>query len=212
MRPSAKWTLRNALILNLILIQALAACGRKGPASSTSDVGEAADSVYPGAQDGFSDDEPVAIPDPVTIPEEVPQVPAQPQQPETQPVDPATQSTLLAPNPQGVVMKDFERRVIELTNAERQKRGLGILTVNGHLLDNCRRWAGNMANRHSMYHSNMDFGGENVAWNQANAEEVVTAWMNSPGHRANILRPGFKSIGVGMARSNGPYWCQQFGW
>jgi uncharacterized protein YkwD len=208
MRRSANRTLKTNVIISLVLIQALAACGRDNGSSSKD---QYASDAMAGWNNSFDENEdPVRIPDPVDAPANPPVDPAAP--PATPDVDPATISTALAPNPQGVAMKDFERRVIELTNAERQKRGLGILTVNGHLLDNCRRWAGNMANRRSMYHSNMDFGGENVAWNQSNAEEVVTAWMNSPGHRANILRPGFKSIGVGMARSNGPYWCQQFGW
>lgn len=206
MRLSAKWTLKKSLMIALVTTQALVACGRD-TASSSKD--QYASDAMAGWENGYEGDEdPVRIPDPV----EMPQYPTPPAQPEQPPADPATISTPLAPNPQGVALKDFERRVIELTNAERQKRGLSILTVNGRLLDNCRRWAGNMASRRSMYHSNMDFGGENVAWNQADAEEVVTAWMNSPGHRANILRSGFKTIGVGMARSNGPYWCQQFGW
>jgi uncharacterized protein YkwD len=208
MRQSANRTLKTNVIIGLVLVQVLAACGRDN-ASSSKD--QYASDAMAGWNNAFDENEdPVRIPDPVDAPANPPVDPAAP--PANPVVDPATISTALAPNPQGVAMKDFERRVIELTNAERQKRGLGILTVNGHLLDNCRRWAGNMANRRSMYHSNMDFGGENVAWNQSNAEEVLTAWMNSPGHRANILRPGFKSIGVGMARSNGPYWCQQFGW
>merc|ERR1719456_31965 len=52
-------------------------------------------------------------------------------------------------------------------------------------------------------------GGENVAWNQRSAEQVMSAWMNSPGHRANILNSGFKNIGIGL--SDGWYWTQVFG-
>jgi len=54
--------------------------------------------------------------------------------------------------------------------------------------------------------------GENIASGQRTPEAVVTAWMNSEGHRANILSPNFSKIGVGYAtNSNGtPYWTQMF--
>lgn len=53
--------------------------------------------------------------------------------------------------------------------------------------------------------------GENIAWGQKSPEEVVNAWMNSSGHRANIMNPNFTSIGVGYYRQNGVnYWCQLF--
>ncbi len=54
--------------------------------------------------------------------------------------------------------------------------------------------------------------GENIASGQRTAQAVVTAWMNSEGHRKNILNPNFTEIGVGYAtKSNGtPYWTQMF--
>ena len=53
--------------------------------------------------------------------------------------------------------------------------------------------------------------GENIAMGQRTPEEVVQAWMNSPGHRANILNEGFEEIGVGVAEVNGTlYWVQLF--
>lgn len=51
--------------------------------------------------------------------------------------------------------------------------------------------------------------GENIAQGQRTPEEVVQAWMNSAGHRANILNSGFTHIGVGYVES-GNYWTQQF--
>lgn len=186
----------------LTMIQGLTACGSANQSDSKelmpqdSAIGEA---LYRPDDSPFvkevaaEDDDPVRIPDPVL------------------PEDPATGSTPLAPNPGKFALKDFERRVVELTNAERQKRGLGILNVDGRLTEQCRRWSSTMATQRRMYHSRMSFSGENVAWNQRTPEAVVTAWMNSPGHRANILRSSFKSIGVSMVSSNGPYWCQQFG-
>jgi len=53
--------------------------------------------------------------------------------------------------------------------------------------------------------------GENVAWNQSDVAQVMYAWMNSSGHRANILSGSFTHVGVGRADSNGPYWTQVFG-
>jgi uncharacterized protein YkwD len=54
---------------------------------------------------------------------------------------------------------------------------------------------------------------ENVAWNQSNAQSAVTTWMNSSGHRANILDPNLTEMGAAMARSarGEPYWIQVFG-
>jgi uncharacterized protein YkwD len=55
--------------------------------------------------------------------------------------------------------------------------------------------------------------GENIACGQRSPAEVVTGWMNSPGHRANILRREFTHIGVGFAGGGraGTYWTQVFG-
>lgn len=54
---------------------------------------------------------------------------------------------------------------------------------------------------------------ENVAWNQRDAQSVVSSWMSSSGHRANILDPALREIGVAMTRSakGEPYWVQVFG-
>ena len=63
-----------------------------------------------------------------------------------------------------------------------------------------------------------DFGyeyiiiGENIAMGQRTPQEVMTAWMNSPGHRGNILSTAFTEIGVGVAKSKSGsyYWTQMF--
>ena len=51
--------------------------------------------------------------------------------------------------------------------------------------------------------------GENIAYGQRTPREVVAAWMNSPGHRANILNASYTQIGVGYVAS-GNYWTQLF--
>ncbi len=53
------------------------------------------------------------------------------------------------------------------------------------------------------------YAGENIAMGQKTPEEVVNAWMNSEGHRANILNPNYNTIGVGYV-SQGNYWTQEF--
>lgn len=54
--------------------------------------------------------------------------------------------------------------------------------------------------------------GENVAWNQRDVPAVMTAWLNSPGHRANIMG-GYRDVGLALARGvkGDPYWCSVFG-
>lgn len=54
-------------------------------------------------------------------------------------------------------------------------------------------------------------GGENIAMGQTSASQVMTDWMNSPGHRANILNCQFTAIGIGLD-TNGWYWTQDFGY
>jgi uncharacterized protein YkwD len=54
-------------------------------------------------------------------------------------------------------------------------------------------------------------GGENIAYGQKDAQAVMTAWMNSPGHRANILNCTFTRIGLGLAGTRN-YWVQDFGY
>ena len=53
------------------------------------------------------------------------------------------------------------------------------------------------------------FAGENIAYGQRTPQEVVNAWMNSSGHRANILHASYTQIGVGYV-ANGRYWTQMF--
>lgn len=54
---------------------------------------------------------------------------------------------------------------------------------------------------------------ENIAWNQSNADEAMNSWLNSSGHRANIMDPNLTEMGAAMARSadGQPYWIQVFG-
>lgn len=119
----------------------------------------------------------------------------------------------------------FERQMFELTNRERVNNGLEPLQVDGELSRVAREKSRDMAINFYFDHNSPVYGspfdmmraygityrtaGENIAKGQRTPEEVVQAWMNSPGHRANILNPSFTHIGVGFVE-NGNHWTQQF--
>lgn len=130
--------------------------------------------------------------------------------------------------PEASPLQAYETEVIRLTNAERTKRGLTALGTNWQLSRVARYKSQDMINKNYFSHTSPTYGspftmmqsfglrfsaaGENIAYGQRTPQEVVTAWMNSPGHRANILSPAYTQIGVGAAKkSNGTlYWTQEF--
>ncbi|MDP4162693.1 MAG: CAP domain-containing protein [Bacillota bacterium] len=119
----------------------------------------------------------------------------------------------------------FEQQVLNLTNKERAKHGLVALKVDVPLSkmahEKSRDMSANNYFSHTSptYHSPFDmmkkygisfhYAGENIAMGQRTPQEVVTAWMNSEGHRKNILDPNFTHIGVGYV-AQGNYWTQDF--
>ncbi|MFI5833146.1 CAP domain-containing protein [Micromonospora sp. NPDC051300] len=119
------------------------------------------------------------------------------------------------------------QQVVDIVNQERAKAGCKALTLNSKLTLAAQRHSQDQADHKKMSHDGSDGSdvgqrldrvgyawrayGENVAWNQQSPAAVMDAWMNSEGHRANILNCSFTQIGVGVARSNGPYWTQDFG-
>nr|WP_234417273.1 MULTISPECIES: CAP domain-containing protein [unclassified Lysinibacillus] len=119
----------------------------------------------------------------------------------------------------------IEAAVVELTNAERVKAGLQPLKTYAPLMASAREKSQDMKDKNYFSHTSPTYGspfdqmkargisytaaGENIAKGQRTAEEVVTAWMNSEGHRANILNANFTHIGVGYVK-DGNIWTQQF--
>ncbi|MEW1825792.1 CAP domain-containing protein [Streptomyces sp. NPDC088196] len=119
--------------------------------------------------------------------------------------------------------------VVDLTNAERARAGLRALAVDPLLTAAAQAHSTDMVARAFYSHTSPDGSqpwdraaaagsrrrtiGENIACGQRSAAEVVEGWMNSPGHRANILKPDFTHIGIGFAGGgqNGTYWTQLFG-
>ena len=110
--------------------------------------------------------------------------------------------------------------VVRQTNAERAKQGLGALTVSSELTRAACVRAQEIVKKFS--HTRPDgsawstassaLRGENIAMGQQSADKVMAAWMSSSGHRANILRSSFGSIGVCAYKvGNTMYWAQEFG-
>lgn len=122
----------------------------------------------------------------------------------------------------------YEKQVVQLVNVERQKVGLSALTLDSSISNVARTKSKDMASNNYFAHQSPTYGsagdmlkqfgvnysawGENIASGQRTPEAVVSAWMHSEGHKANILSSNFTKIGVGYAvNSNGtPYWTQMF--
>lgn len=119
----------------------------------------------------------------------------------------------------------FEKEVISLVNKERQKAGLAPLKENSGLQKAADVRAKELKASFSHTRPNGSSfstvlkengvsyrgSGENIAWGQTTPEQVMNGWMNSAGHKANILNANFTSIGVGYYTVNGtPYWVQLF--
>ncbi|MEW2162642.1 sigma-70 family RNA polymerase sigma factor [Streptomyces sp. NPDC007084] len=119
-------------------------------------------------------------------------------------------------------------QVVALVNQERAAAGCGPVTEDPELEEAALNHSADMAARDFFDHSNPDGEdpgeritaagyrwstyGENIARGQQTPAAVMDSWMNSPGHRANILNCSFKNIGVGVHKgSGGPWWTQDFG-
>ncbi len=120
----------------------------------------------------------------------------------------------------GSSMSAMAAEVVRQTNAERAKQGLSTLTVSSELTRAAAVRAQEIVKKFS--HTRPDGSawstvssaarGENIAMGQQSADKVMAAWMSSSGHRANILRSSFGSIGVAAYKvGNTLYWVQLFG-
>ncbi|MEV6194300.1 CAP domain-containing protein [Streptomyces sp. NPDC051920] len=121
-----------------------------------------------------------------------------------------------------------EAEVLKLVNDERAKVGCSPVAANSALTDLASAFSEDMAARAFFDHTDpsglspwdraakagiTSLGGENIARGQADAAAVMEAWMNSPGHKANILNCDFKTLGVGVHfAEGGPWWTQDFGY
>ncbi|WP_035512357.1 CAP domain-containing protein [Halalkalibacillus halophilus] len=124
-------------------------------------------------------------------------------------------------------LHDFEMQVFNLVNQERESRGLAPLEISVELSNVARQKSQDMGENNYFSHQSPTYGspfdmmdaygiqyrsaGENIAMGQRSPEQVMNGWMNSDGHRANILSENFTHIGVGYVEHNGTtYWTQMF--
>ena len=119
----------------------------------------------------------------------------------------------------------FEQQVLDLTNQERAKIGVPALKLDVELSKVAREKSRDMQAKGYFDHNSPTYGspfdmmkkfgisyrtaGENIAMGQQSPQEVVTAWMNSEGHRKNILNANYTHIGIGHV-AQGNYWTQMF--
>ena len=122
-------------------------------------------------------------------------------------------------------VSSYESEVIRLVNEIRQQNGLRPLAANWELSRVARYKSQDMRNNGYFSHNSPTYGtpfqmlsafglsyrtsGENIAKGYASPQAVVNGWMNSSGHRANILNASYTQIGVGYV-SGGNYWTQLF--
>ena len=133
-----------------------------------------------------------------------------------------------APAPAPAPAPSVVQQVVDLANAERARAGLPGLSVDQRLTSAAQAHSADQAARDTMSHTGSDGSNagarisaqgyawrawaENVAMGYPDGASVTTAWMSSPGHRANILSASVTQIGVGLAYAadGSPYWTQVF--
>lgn len=173
-----------------------------------------------------------SVPKEPTVPT-TPTVPTQPTQPTqpskpTTPTEPTKPSQPSQPSTPVAGLSAQEMEVVRLVNIEREKAGLKPLKASSELSKVARAKSEDMGRNNYFSHTSPTYGspfdmmrqfgisyrtaGENIAKGYLSAESVVRGWMNSPGHRANILNPNFGTIGVGAYKTsnNTIYWTQMF--
>lgn len=154
---------------------------------------------------------------------EIPAEPELPSEPET-PAEPELPSEPEQPEVSDGVHA-YERQVVELVNVQRARNGLQPLSLDAGLCHFARVKSQDMHDNRYFDHTSPTYGspfdmmrqfgityasaGENIAMGYSTPEAVVNAWMNSSGHRANILSAKYTTLGVGFVPDGG-YWTQWF--
>lgn len=170
------------------------------------------------------DEQPDETPDeaPEETPDNTPQLP-EGSRPEETPDNGTEQNP--EDNNNGTSQGDFASQVVALVNAERAKQGLSALTIDTKVQqaalmrakESAQSFSHTRPNGSSFSTALTEAGvsyrtaGENIAYGQSTPQQVMNAWMNSSGHRANILNANYTTIGVGYTVINGTaYWAQLF--
>lgn len=136
----------------------------------------------------------------------------------------AAADRLAATDPQ---VADAQQQVLALVNTQRSEHGCGALTASAPLNELAENYSTEMGTENFFSHTDpagrtpwdrakamgiSNLGGENIAVGQQTPQAVMAAWMNSSGHRANILDCDYHSLGVGVYYAEGgPWWTQDFG-
>lgn len=121
---------------------------------------------------------------------------------------------------------NYANQLLSLVNNERAKNGLSKLSLNSSLNNVAQIKAEDMKNNNYFSHTSPTYGspfdmmkqfgiqfraaGENIAKGQKSPQQVFEAWMNSEGHRKNILNQAFTQMGIGYTGPNSNYWVQMF--
>lgn len=155
-------------------------------------------------------------------------IPANPTNNNTTPANPTNNNKATTASDNSAAFGTYEQQVVDLVNQERAAAGLSTLKVNSELSAVAEKKAEDMAVNNYFSHTSPTYGspfdmmkqfgisytaaGENIAMGQRTPAEVMNGWMNSPGHRANILNASYTEIGVGyVTNSDGTgYWVQEF--
>lgn len=163
---------------------------------------------------------------PAAVPENTAAAPAKPAAAPAKTAPAPTNTTAAAPSSANIGA--YEQQVVDLVNKERAAAGLPALKVNVKLSGVAEKKAEDLRDKNYFDHQSPTYGspfdmmkqfgitytaaGENIAKGQETPAEVMNGWMNSPGHRANILNANYTEIGVGyVTDSNGTaYWVQHF--
>jgi uncharacterized protein YkwD len=144
--------------------------------------------------------------------------------PTAAPTGSATPTSGASPSTVGTAL---ENEVVRLTNVERAKAGCGALKHDAQLHTAAYNHSADMSAKNYFDHNSQNgqsfadrikaagyvftAAAENIAKGYPTAQAVVQGWMNSPGHRQNILNCAYTEIGVGYVAAGGPYWTQDFG-
>ena len=166
------------------------------------------------------------IEQPEETPEQTPDIEQPEEMPDNTPQQPDDNRPEQTPEEDGDSSQgDYASQVVALVNAERAKYGLSALKVDSRVqqaaqvraAETVQSFSHTRPNGSSFSTALTEAGvsytrsGENIAYGQSTPQQVVQAWMNSSGHRANILNESFTTIGVGYTVSGGTaYWAQLF--
>ena len=230
MRPKARWLLLLVLV-PVVLLGVVATVGRSlldgGPASTVALTGPTPEQTgRPSAEDEEAEQAGEDADDDA----EEESSPSRTSRVEAQRAEPsATRSPTQKASRSSTVKTTYASQVIKLTNLERAKAGCKALKLSSALRSAAQKHSTDMARKDYFSHTGKDgrspfdrmtdagyaysAAAENIAAGQRTPTDVVKGWMNSAGHKANILNCTYTEIGVGYAKggSYGTYWTQDFG-